>query len=53
MIYKYYEEGYPQTFTACQILHMWDNEIDQTNFHNFACWLDEMIDMQIFLVDSH
>lgn len=39
-------------YTQSDLLELWENEIDKTNFDSFKCWLADMLKMGILIEEK-
>lgn len=45
--YQCYEPDCEGLYTQSDLLDLWENEIDKTNFDSFDSWIDEMLKLEI------
>lgn len=48
--YQCFEPDCEGIYTESDLHDMWDNEIDKSNFEDFDCWLEEMLDCMVLRI---
>ena len=48
--YQCFESNCNGIYTESELLQMWNNQIDKSNFENFDCWIEEMLEMMILRI---